>query len=119
VARGVLHSAPKSSPSACVARSLIPSLAKEGVTVVPAWATLTLGLQALSASERAITGLGHAPACVALDRACPRVPASPKMYPSRTREASDFVETGNNIGPFAGLFGKPSDGLEPSTPSLP
>jgi putative transposase len=36
----------------------------------------------------AIECLEHVSGCVARRPACPRVPASPKMYPSRTREAS-------------------------------
>jgi hypothetical protein len=31
----------------------------------------------------------------------------------------NFAVAGNNASPFAGLLCKPSDGLEPSTPSLP
>ena len=52
-------------------------------------------------------------------RACPRMPASTaNVYPSRTR-ALGHAKTGNTRGPFAGLLSKPSDGLKPSTPSLP
>ena len=39
---------------------------------------------------------------------CPRVPARDSRWQLR-----------HTKGPFAGSFGKPSDGLEPSTPSLP
>jgi len=55
----------------------------------------------------------------ALGRACPRVRASPKMYPSRTRGVPIFRRCRQHHSRFAGLFCKPSDGLEPSTPSLP
>jgi hypothetical protein len=67
----------------------------------------------------AIKCLEHVLCCVARRRGCPRVPASPKMYPSRTREEPHLAIAGNTICPCAGLFSKPSDGLEPSTPSLP
>ena len=47
-----------------------------------------LVLQELSESVAAIERLEHVLACVARRRACPRVAASSKMYPSRTREKS-------------------------------
>jgi hypothetical protein len=56
---------------------------------------------------------------VARGRACPRVPAHPQMYPSRTREMSTRRLSRQQRALFAGLLPKPPDGLEPSTPSLP
>ena len=55
----------------------------------------------------------------ALSRACPRVPSRPRMYPFRTRETLAPRLGRQQKDPFAGFLTKPSDGLEPSTPSLP
>jgi len=53
---------------------------------------------------------------VALARGCPPVPGMcTRLVPAHAGRA----KTGNTIGSFAGLLSKPSDGLEPSTPSLP
>jgi hypothetical protein len=53
---------------------------------------------------------------VALARGCPPVPGMcTRLVPAHAGRA----KTGNTTGPFAGLLSKPSDGLEPSTPSLP
>jgi hypothetical protein len=53
-----------------------------------------------------------------------RVPAnarqSSNVYPFRTREALWHAKTGNTTYPiYRDFMSKPSDGLEPSTPSLP
>ena len=67
----------------------------------------------------AIECLEHVPDCVARRRACPRVPLVPKctrLVPATNR---NLAITGNTTSPFAGISFKPSDGLEPSTPSLP
>ena len=56
------------------------------------------------------------PRDVAHARECPPVPKCTRLVPAKL---ANFVGAGNNICPFAGLFSKPSDGLEPSTPSLP
>ena len=53
---------------------------------------------------------------VARARECPPVPKCTRLVPARNR---NLATTGNTICPFAGLLCKPSDGLEPSTPSLP
>jgi hypothetical protein len=50
---------------------------------------------------------------------CPRVPARPKMYPSRTRDESDSRRHRQHNMPVCRAFLQTSDGLEPSTPSLP
>jgi hypothetical protein len=51
---------------------------------------------------------------------CPRVPASPKTYPSRTREEIEISPLqATQRAHVQGFQCKPSDGLEPSTPSLP
>src|SRR5215210_4746552 len=47
---------------------------------------------------------------------CPPVPKCTRLVPAKDR---DRANTGNITYPFAGLLCKPSDGLEPSTPSLP
>ncbi len=77
-------------------------------------------LQELFERAVAIESLEHVRDCVARRRAYPRVPATPKncirLVPAKRRA---FVSTGNAICPFTGLLFKPSDGLEPSTPSLP
>jgi hypothetical protein len=53
---------------------------------------------------------------VALARGCPPVPGMcTRLVPAHAGRA----KAGNTLGPFAGLLSKPSDGLEPSTPSLP
>jgi hypothetical protein len=53
---------------------------------------------------------------VALARGCPPAPRTcTRLVPAPARRA----KAGNTIGPFAGLLSKPSDGLEPSTHSLP
>jgi hypothetical protein len=49
-------------------------------------------------------------------RECPPVPKCTRLVPAKS---PNFVITGNTNCPFAGLFFKPSDGLEPSTPSSP
>jgi hypothetical protein len=53
---------------------------------------------------------------VARARECPRVPKCTRLVPAKRRK---LAIAGNTKCPFAGLLGKPSDGLEPSTPSLP
>jgi hypothetical protein len=53
---------------------------------------------------------------VARARECPPVPKCTRLVPA-TRH--DLAITDNTRRPFAGLFLEPSDGLEPSTPSLP
>ena len=98
---------------------MISSLAKEGVQVAPAWTTPLACLQELSERVVAIERLELAPDCVARRRVCPRVPASPKMYPSRTRKGSRLRHYRQHKTPICRYFiAKPSDGLEPSTPSL-
>jgi hypothetical protein len=53
---------------------------------------------------------------VALARECPPVPGMcTRLVPAPVGRA----KKGNTVSPFAGLLWKPSDGLEPSTPSLP
>ena len=49
-------------------------------------------------------------------RECPPVPKCTRLVPAK---ALTFAAAGNTKNPFAGLLCKPSDGLEPSTPSLP
>jgi hypothetical protein len=41
------------------------------------------------------------------------------VYPSRTRNAEWVADVEDRSPATAGLLSKPSDGLEPSTPSLP
>ena len=53
---------------------------------------------------------------VARARECPPVPKSTRLVPARNQ---NLAFAGNTVCPFAGLLCKPSDGLEPSTPSLP
>ena len=65
-----------------------PSLAKEVVRFASVRATQNGALQELSELEAALEGLALVGGWDARRRACPRVPASPKMYPSRTRKAS-------------------------------
>jgi hypothetical protein len=97
-----------------------PSLLKEGFACTPARPTAIALLQELSQSMATIESVDHALPRVARRRACPRVPASPKMYPSRTRQASKSRHRRQHIMPYLqGFYAKPSDGLEPSTPSLP
>jgi hypothetical protein len=61
---------------------------QEGVSIAPARATATACLQELFECVVAISVSSTSQGCVSGRRACPRVPASPKMYPSRTREES-------------------------------
>ena len=92
-----------------------PSLATEGVSLTPVRATPTGCLQALfgrSSDSSAFSVCRQT-------RACPRVLASRKMYPSRTREESKSRHYRQHNMPICRAFSKPSDGLEPSTPSLP
>jgi hypothetical protein len=65
---------------------------KEVLAFAPARATRNALLQALSWLVVAIEAVDHDPRCVARRRACPRVAASPKMYPSRTRAVVAVVE---------------------------
>ena len=55
--------------------------------------------------------------------ACPGVPTRTRLARKGTRlvpaKRPIVVAKGNNVRRFAGFFAKPSDGLEPSTPSLP
>ena len=95
---------------------MTPSLAQEGVSVAPARATETACLQELFECVVAIECLEHVSGRVARRHACPRVPTSPKMYLSRIRKVSESRHRRQHWMPFAGLLGKPSDGLEPSTP---
>jgi hypothetical protein len=67
-----------------------------------AWSSASNTLQAVSRD-------------VARARVCPPVP----KCTSRTREASESRQRRQHLSLFAGLLCKPSDGLEPSTPSLP
>jgi hypothetical protein len=66
------------------------SLAKEVVSVAPARTTLNAYLQELfeCVVEKRVSRARSTR--VARRRPCPRVSASPKMYPSRTREGSEF-----------------------------
>jgi hypothetical protein len=58
-----------------------------------------------------------------LRREMSRVPASARQSQKCTRlvpaKRRNLAIAGNRTSPFAGIFLKPSDGLEPSTPSLP
>jgi hypothetical protein len=56
------------------------------------------------------------PRDVARARECPPVPKCTRLVHAKR---VIFVGTGNDICQFAGRLFKPSDGLEPSTPSLP
>jgi hypothetical protein len=56
------------------------------------------------------------PASPGRSRACPRVPARPKMYPSHPRGGSAFCRRRQQYSPLCRSFCKPSEGLEPSTP---
>jgi hypothetical protein len=89
------------------------------VSLAPAWTTHAACLQ--EPSERLVGRwrVSSTSRRVARRRACPRVPARRKMDPSRTPEASDFRRPRQHSMPICWAFGKPSDGLEPSTPSLP
>jgi hypothetical protein len=60
-----------------------PSLAKEMLSFAPPRATTSAFFQEFSDSMLAIGAAEHAPRCVGGRRPCPRVPASPKMYPRR------------------------------------
>jgi hypothetical protein len=53
---------------------------------------------------------------IARVRECLLVPKCTHLVPAETQ---NLAAAGNTTCPFAGLFFKPSDGLEPSTPSLP
>jgi hypothetical protein len=53
---------------------------------------------------------------VARARECSPVPKCTRLVPARNR---NLAFAGNTICLFAGLLCKPSDGLEPATPSLP
>jgi hypothetical protein len=49
-------------------------------------------------------------------RECPPVPKCTRLVPAKNQ---NLVIADNTIARFAGILRKPSDGLEPSTPSLP
>jgi hypothetical protein len=95
------------------------SLSSErGSTVAPG-ATLTLSSAVTSWLRRAKYSLRRAPACsplIARACECPLVPKCTRLVPAKRL---NLAIAGNTICPFAGPFSKPSDGLEPSTPSLP
>jgi hypothetical protein len=96
-----------------------PSLAKKGVRAVS-----TDNAASTFARVFRVRGLDRVPqgALEAVSRdvagalECPPVPKSTRLVPARNRA---FAIAGNIICPFAGLLSNPSDGLEPSTPSLP
>ena len=81
-----------------------PSLAKEGVSAAPARATPTLCLQELSSAGVALRCAERVSGYVARRRACPRVPASPKMYPSRTRDDARFRRSRQHNMPIYRAF---------------
>src|SRR5262245_53607544 len=95
---------------------MTPSVAKEVGSFAPTRATPTVGLQERSEPVVAIGCLDRVPRCVARRRACPQVPASPKMYPSRTCEVAKSRHNRQHHMPICRAFPKPSDGLEPWTP---
>jgi hypothetical protein len=94
-------------------------LAKEGASVAPPRATPTACLQELC-EWRSRSSISSAFRDVSRDvaraRECPPVPKCTRLVPARR---PNFADAGNIIALFAGLLRKPSDGLEPSTPSLP
>src|SRR6266511_4277997 len=96
-----------------------PLLAKEGISFAPVWATSTACLQdfctvgARSSVSSTFQAMSRE---VGRARACPPVPKCTRLVPAKNRS---LAITGNTKCLFAGLFFKPSDGLEPSTPSLP
>jgi hypothetical protein len=81
-----------------------PSLAKEGVATAPVRATENGALQEPSELVVAIGCDEHNMRWVARRRACPQVPASPKMYPSRTRDASGFRRSRQHKMPVCRAF---------------
>lgn len=83
-----------------------------GVRVAPAQATPIVCLQEFF---EGVVAIEEVPGCVARRRAYPQARQS-KLYPSRTREESAPRHFRQHNSPFTGLFGKPSDGLEPPTP---
>ena len=93
-----------------------PSPAKEVVAFAPAPATWTRCLQALfyrwELNRRAST-------VVARGRACPQVPVGSENVPVSYPRDADRASRKTTKRPICRVFVKPSDGLEPSTPSLP
>ena len=75
-------------------RKLDP-LCREGVSVTPPWTTPTASLQDRFKRAVAIESLEHVSDCAARRRAWAPVPASPKMYPSRTRGSLSVSQTSN------------------------
>src|SRR5437762_3102899 len=98
---------------------MTPSLSKEVVGLAPARATPRGSLQELSEVSAPIEP-SNTPGVVSEDvahaRKCRPVRKCTRLVPAKVRNLAD---AGNITSPFAGLFRKPSDGLEPSTPSLP
>jgi hypothetical protein len=68
-----------------------------------------VSIAVLSASLRRTRGVANA-------REYPLVPKCTRLVPAKNQ---NLAITGNTTCPFAGFSFKPSDGLEPSTPSLP
>jgi hypothetical protein len=81
-----------------------PSLAKEEVSVAPARATSMACLQELFERAVVIECLERVRGCDARRCACPPVPASPKMYPSRTRGESKSRHHGQHNMPICRAF---------------
>jgi hypothetical protein len=71
--------------SATYQGEMTPFSSVGGVSLTSARATQSSGLQELVERRSRFGHLEHVPDHVARRRACPRVPASPKVYPSRTR----------------------------------
>jgi hypothetical protein len=93
-----------------------PSLTKEVLSFTPGRATSTASLQELSDPVTVPSTSLAASRDVAGARECPPVPKCTRLVPAKRR---DFAIAGNSMSPFAGRLCKLSDGLEPSTPSLP
>jgi hypothetical protein len=91
-----------------------PSLAKEGIRFVPAQGNAGGLFAGLSSESPRLT---KSRMCREASRV-PRVPASSKMYPSRTREKPKSRHLRQHNIPICRAFLQASSGLEPSTPSL-
>jgi hypothetical protein len=81
-----------------------PSLAKEGSVSRRRGQRRVPVCRSFSSEGSRFDHLEHVPDRVARRRARPRVPASPKMYPSRTREASGSRHCRQHYMPICRAF---------------
>ena len=98
---------------------LTPSLASEVLAIVSGLTTRAAVLQGLWRPSVPVFAKARMVRGAANVRSCPRVPACPDPVPVWYPRSLSAAGAGNRTSQLQGFSLKPSDGLEPSTPSLP